>query len=119
MLLLIVVCLLAVRARAATYTVSAVSGSAAGSLSFALNAANTNPGLDRVVVALPLGAVIRLSAFLPTVTNPLELQGDGVIISGELLTGPINSVGLWLSPSASGSSLANMTLAKFPGLGVY
>jgi hypothetical protein len=66
----------AVSAWSADYTVINVNNAGAGSLRQALTEANANPGLDRVVFAIP-GAglkVIRPATSLPVITDPVELD---------------------------------------------
>lgn len=66
----------AVSAWSADYTVVNVNNSVPGSLRQALTDANANPGLDRVVFAIP-GAglkVIRPATSLPVITDPVELD---------------------------------------------
>ncbi len=103
-------------AAATTYTVSTTNPR---DLSSALNSANTNPGRDRIVVSLPPGSTIQLAFLLPTVNDPLDFDGGGVVISGAQLTGAPSTVALQVAQFAPGSSMTNTTWANFPGSGVY
>lgn len=66
-----------VGAWSADYTVINVNNSGAGSLRQALTDANVNPGLDRVLFNIPGSGlqVIRVTAALPIVTDPVEIDG--------------------------------------------
>ena len=68
---------LAVSAPAATFTVTTTADSGAGSLRETILAANAAPGADTIAFAIPGAGVhtITLTTWLPTVTDPLTVDG--------------------------------------------
>lgn len=120
-----------VGAWSADYTVVNVNNSGAGSLRQALTDANANAGFDRVLFNIPGSGlqVIRVTAALPIVTDPVEIDGysqpgsrpneladaDNAVRLVELL-GTGNAVdGLTLS---AGNSIVNGLALRGFGLGV-
>ena len=71
-------------AQAATYSVTSLADSGAGTLREAIDKANASAGAD--TIAFAVNGTINLETFLPIVTDALTIQGNGpdsTIISGQ------------------------------------
>lgn len=88
----------AVPAWAATYTVTNLNDSGAGSLRAAITSANGNPGADVIEFAAGGQGVILLASTLPVITDSLTVNGvfgavridGGNAVRAFVISGPIN-----------------------------
>src|SRR5436190_10904711 len=107
-------------AEAATFTVTNLNDSGAGSLRQAILDANATAGADQVTFQSTLTGQITLASELPNVTDPLDVVGPG---AGKLaISGNNNSRIFYLDPTVHGTpvTISGLTLtAGKPAPGVY
>ena len=88
-------------AEAATFTVSNLSDSGAGSLRQAILDANGTPGADQVTFGSSLSGQITLASQLPNVTDPLDVVGPGA--DRLTVSGNFNSRIFYIYPTVHGT----------------
>jgi Ca2+-binding RTX toxin-like protein len=100
----------AASADAATFTVSNLSDSGAGSLRQAITEANANPGADQVTFASSLTGQITLAGQLPNITDPLDVVGPGA--NRLTVSGNFNSRIFYIYPTVHGTpvTISGLTL---------
>jgi RTX calcium-binding nonapeptide repeat (4 copies) len=97
-------------AEAATFTVSNLSDSGAGSLRQAITDANANPGADQVTFGSSLSGQITLASQLPNITDPLDVVGPGA--NRLTVSGNFNSRIFYIYPTVHGTpvTISGLTL---------
>jgi hypothetical protein len=97
-------------AEAATFTVSNLSDSGAGSLRQAITDANANPGADQVTFGSSLSGQITLAGQLPNITDPLDVVGPGA--DRLTVSGNFNSRIFYIYPTVHGTpvTISGLTL---------
>ncbi len=109
----------ALPASAATLTITSAADSGPGTLRQAILDANTGPGADTIVFALPGSPAITLATALPEITDSLTITGPtgGIVVDGSAV-----ATGDGLQALACGSTidlaLTDLTLSGFPGDGI-
>jgi len=97
-------------AEAATFTVSNLSDSGAGSLRQAILDANGTPGADQVTFGSSLSGQITLASQLPNITDPLDVAGPGA--DRLTVSGNFNSRIFYIYPTVHGTpvTISGLTL---------
>lgn len=105
-----------------TLCLLSVDDSGPGSFRAAINAANSRPGYDEIVLQLAEGETIHLVHELPVILDAVSIRhqsrGNGplVVVDGSALS---SGSGLtFLGFSADGSSVRDVVLQRFPGHGI-
>jgi hypothetical protein len=97
-------------AEAATFTVTNLSDSGAGSLRQAILDANANSGADQVTFGSSLSGQITLGSQLPNITDPLDVVGPGA--DRLTVSGNFNSRIFYIYPTVHGTpvTISGLTL---------
>jgi hypothetical protein len=108
-----------VQVHAATFTVTNLLNSGAGSFRTALTSANASPGLDNIVFSV--SGTINIVGGLPQITSPVNINGTtapGYVACGMpmiVLNGAASgSNGLQLVAGGSGSTIQALNIRSFP-----
>ena len=114
---------------AATFSVTSNADSGAGSLREAITLANANPDVDVITFAIGSGsATIQPATMLPTVSQPLRIQGlsqppggsgPRIVLDGSLLSGSTPGLNLVASGCFGGNCyVEGLDIINFPGDGI-
>ena len=107
----------------ATYTVSSLADSGAGSLREALALASGNAGQDRIVFSV--SGTINLTSALPAISHQVEIDGTTapgfsgtpvITING---SGTVNTPGIQLTTGSDGSTISGLRIINFSQEGIY
>jgi Ca2+-binding RTX toxin-like protein len=112
------VSLTGVSAEAATFTVTNLSDSGAGSLRQAIDDANATPGADQVTFQSSLSGQITLASQLSNINDPLDVVGPGA--DRLTVSGNFNSRIFYIRPTVHGTpvTISGLTLtAGHPSAG--
>ena len=114
---------------AATFSVTSNADSGAGSLREAITLANANPDVDVITFAIGSGsATIQPATMLPSVSQPLRIQGlsqppggsgPRIVLDGSLLSGSTPGLNLVASGCFGGNCyVEGLDIINFPGDGI-
>jgi len=107
------------RALLATFSVTNLANTGAGSLRAAIQAANDSPGPD--AIAFDLAGTIALRSPLPAVTGPVTIDGStapGFVTAPVVTVNFAGRAGLRFAAGSEGSTLSALALVRASGAGV-
>ena len=102
----------------ATYTVTNLNDSGAGSLRQAILNANANGGSDSITFSTT--GTINLASALPQITSAVSINGTSAGVPGIVLNGGgVVTIGLDLRADASGSTVRGLVVQNFTSAGIH